>query len=61
MESYAVEGAGPAELEWESDDEAGGRDLSPTRAILYDRTEDNMDAWSDGDGGEEEGDDEDVR
>jgi len=44
VESFAVEGAEP-ELEWESDDSES--DSGRKRNVMYDRTEGNVDAWSD--------------
>lgn len=55
LDSYEFDGAEQDDLEWESGSDSGSEDSGRRRgAELYDRTEENMDAWSDG---EEEEDD----
>lgn len=51
METHAIDGA-EQDLEWESGSDSG--DEEPRRAVLYDRTTEMTEAWSDGDGEAEE-------
>lgn len=56
VQSYAVDGAEPT-LEWES---SSDEEVDPQREVLYDRTEDNQEAWSDGGASDEQVDNDDM-